>query len=359
MRQAGQPVEIQGLSKRYGRLRALDDVSLAVAPGEFLALLGPSGSGKSTMLMTIAGFERADSGRIIIGGRPVDHLPPHQREIGMVFQRYALFPHMSVSENLAYPLRRRGVTEGEILRRVTEALGTVRLDDLGSRSIDALSGGQQQRVALARAIIFRPAVLLMDEPMSALDRKLRQHMQLELKQLHQELGTTIILVTHDQEEALSMADRVALLNHGRLRQVGAPAELYRRPVDAFVADFIGRTNFLSVDHSGVVGFSTPLAGALAPDSAAPAPGKVLGIRPEHMTLSDDAPGEPCRVIQASFGGAQQVLLLAAGGQQLTMELPSWNSSGGGRLWQPGEAGFLRFLPGTARVYDPLDTQETV
>jgi len=345
----GQAVEITALSKRYGATRALDDVSLMVRPGEFLALLGPSGSGKSTMLMAIAGFERADRGTIAIGGQTIDHLPPHRRDIGMVFQHYALFPHLTVAENLAYPLRRRGVAASAIGPRVEAALALVRLDGFGGRGIHALSGGQQQRVALARALIFNPRVLLMDEPMSALDRKLRQHMQLELKQLHQRLGATIILVTHDQEEALSMADRVALLDRGRIRQLGTPAELYHRPADAFVADFIGHTNFLPLAPDGapiVVGFAHPLGAALAEDGLKPAPGRVIGVRPEHVVLTHGATGEPCTIVQTSFAGARQAVLVDAAGHRMMAEVPS-----GGHLWQTGEAATLSFLPGTCRVFD--------
>lgn len=353
----GQPVAVEGLTKRFGSVTALDNVSFAVQPGEFLALLGPSGSGKSTILMSIAGFEQPDAGTIAIGGRVINHLPPHRRNIGLVFQRYALFPHLTVAENLAYPLHRRGVPGGDIARRVEEALTLVRLEGLGVRGVDALSGGQQQRVALARAVIFRPTLLLMDEPLSALDRKLRQHMQIELKLLHRSLGTTIILVTHDQEEALSMADRVALLDHGRLRQIGTPAALYRSPADAFVADFIGRTNFLPLGHGmppRIAGFLAPLGEALAPDGLPPAPGRVIGVRPEHVMLLPDGPGQPCRVLQSSFGGAQQTVLIEAAGHQLTAELPSAS-----RLWQAGDPASLSFLPGTCRIFDQPPSQEPV
>lgn len=345
----GQSVEIRTLTKRFGSVVALDSVSLEIRAGEFMALLGPSGSGKTTILMSVAGFERADSGQILIGGRAIDHLPPHRRGIGMVFQRYALFPHMTVAENLAYSLRRRGVPRADIARRVEETLALVRLEGYGGRGVDQLSGGQQQRVAIARALIFRPAVLLMDEPMSALDKKLREHMQMELRLLHRELGATIMLVTHDQEEALSMADRVALLHEGRLRQVGTPAELYRRPADAFVAGFIGRTNFLLIGPElRPQGFVNPLGPALAADSAPPLPGAVLGIRPEHLLLAPvDSPGEPCRIIEVAFGGARQSVLAEVAGQRVTVEVSTAE-----RLWQPDDAATLAFQPGTARVFPP-------
>ncbi|MCC7272748.1 MAG: ABC transporter ATP-binding protein [Alphaproteobacteria bacterium] len=346
----GQPVAVERLSKRFGEVVALDDVSFEVRAGEFLALLGPSGSGKSTVLMSIAGFVRPDAGRIRIGGRVIDDLPPHRRDIGMVFQRYALFPHLSVAENLAYPLRRRGIGAAEIARRVEEVLALVRLGGYGARGVDQISGGQQQRVAIARALIFRPAVLLMDEPMSALDRKLRQHMQMELKLLHREVGATIVLVTHDQEEALSMADRVAVLDEGRLRQIGVPEELYREPADAFVAGFIGQANFLPYDapSARVAGFASPLGDALpaggAPHCARPA----IGVRPEDVTLHPpETPGtEPCRVVEAAFGGSTQSVLVAVGGHRLTARMPA-----GSRLWRAGEEAGLRFRPASCRVFD--------
>jgi ABC-type Fe3+/spermidine/putrescine transport system ATPase subunit len=347
---AGQSVEIQGLTKRFGDVVALDRVSLTVQPGEFMALLGPSGSGKTTILMAVAGFEQADAGAISIGGRAIDRLPPHRRVIGVVFQRCALFPHMTVAENLAYSLQRRGVAAAEAARRVEEALALVKMEGYGGRGVDQLSGGQQQRVAIARALIFRPAVLLMDEPMSALDKKLSEHMQMELRLLHRELGATIILVTHDQEEALSMADRVALLHEGRLRQMGTPAELYRAPADAFVAGFIGRNNFLPIAAGPpwrLRGCGTDLAAVLAEDSAAPQACHMLAIRPEHMTLlpPEASGGEPCRVLEAAFGGARQTVLVEAAGHRITVE-----AAVADRLWQPGQAASLHFNPRTGRIF---------
>jgi len=349
----GASVDIDAVSKTYGRVAALDRVSLAVRPGEFLALLGPSGSGKSTLLMALAGFEHPDSGSISINGHPIDRLPPHEREIGMVFQRYALFPHLSVRENLAYSLRRRGVKAAQIQSRVRDALSLVKLEDHAERSVDQLSGGQQQRIALARALIFRPSVLLMDEPMSALDRKLRQQMQMELKQLHRQVGSTMILVTHDQEEALSMADRIALLHNGRLRQLDRPQDMYRQPADAFVADFIGRTNFLplaapsSDGQPHIAGFVRPSDKVLTPDAAAPLSGKFLGVRPEQaMLLSETAGYQPCTVIETAFAGATQSVLVEAGGHRLTIDMPTQ-----GPLWQSGDRASLQFAAGSCRVYD--------
>ena len=360
MNARGASVEIDAISKRYGGVAALDRVSLSVREGEFLALLGPSGSGKSTMLMALAGFETPDSGSISVGGRHIDKLPPHQRDIGMVFQRYALFPHMSVHENVAYPLHRRGVKSAEIQRRVRDALALVKLEGFAARAVDQLSGGQQQRVALARALIFRPAVLLMDEPMSALDRKLREQMQMELKQLHRQVGTTIILVTHDQEEALSMADRVALLHNGRLRQLDTPQRMYRHPADAFVADFIGRTNFLPIATTGtsgtlaapgtahIQGFAEPCRDVLAEDAATPQAGKYLGVRPEdvHLLPGDADTGQPCTIIETAFSGAMLSILVEAGGHTLTVQAPAQQ-----HLWQPGDRATLRFSAGSCRVFD--------
>ena len=223
------PIKIQSLTKKYGSMFALDSVDLDVKSGEFLTLLGPSGSGKTTLLMAIAGFNRPDSGSICFGDEEVILKPPHKRNVGMVFQSYALFPHMTVAENIAFPLKLRGVDASEAAERVETALATVQLDGLGDRDIDQLSGGQRQRVALARAFVFRPRILLMDEPLSALDKKLREQMQIELKHLHEQLGVTTVYVTHDQREALTMSDRIAVINHGRLAQVGTPLEIYNQP----------------------------------------------------------------------------------------------------------------------------------
>jgi putative spermidine/putrescine transport system ATP-binding protein len=239
-------LDLSAIRKRYGDFVALDDVSLKVKPGEFLTLLGPSGSGKTTLLMTIAGFVRPEAGSVRLGEMEMVRLPPHRRGIGMMFQNYALFPHMDVAQNIAYPLRLRKVGAAESSRMVAEALSLVQLQGFGGRRIDELSGGQKQRVALARATVFRPRLLLMDEPLSALDKKLREQMQIELRRLHEALRMTTICVTHDQREALTMSDRVAVMRAGRLVQLGAPDELYERPADAFVADFVGESVLLPI-----------------------------------------------------------------------------------------------------------------
>ena len=238
-------IKLDGVSKTFdGRVVAVDDVTLDIAAGEFFSLLGPSGCGKTTSLRMIAGFERPDVGRVHVAGQDITDLPVHKRDMGMVFQSYALFPHRTVAENVAFGLRMREVPKSEIARRVKAALAQVALTGLEDRKPGQLSGGQQQRVALARALVVEPPVLLCDEPLGALDRKLRQQMQFELKELQKRLGVTLVFVTHDQEEALAMSDRIAVMNKGRVEQVGAPTEIYERPRTRFVADFIGEINIL-------------------------------------------------------------------------------------------------------------------
>jgi len=251
------PIVIRDLSKKYGSLYALDSIDLDVSSGEFLTLLGPSGSGKTTLLMAIAGFNQPDSGSIRFGDTEMITAPPHEREVGMVFQSYALFPHMTVAENIAFPLKLRKIGSKESQERVKEALSKVQLSDLGNRKIDQLSGGQKQRVALARAFVFKPRILLMDEPLSALDKKLREQMQIELKQLHRKLGVTTVYVTHDQREALTMSDRIAVINHGRFEQIETPQAIYNSPANQFVADFIGESTMLPLkqDSSGKLFFN--------------------------------------------------------------------------------------------------------
>ena len=235
----GASVELRSLRKVYGGVVALDTLSLAIKEGEFVTLLGPSGSGKTTTLMMIAGFEAPTAGSILISGEPVVNRPPYRRNIGVVFQSYALFPHMTVAANVAYPLRMRRVAGEEVRRRVAAALDLVQLGGLGGRHPGQLSGGQQQRVALARALVFEPPLLLMDEPLGALDRNLREDLQLEIKRIHREVGVSVIYVTHDQSEALTMSDRIAIMRDGRLEQYGSAEELYERPATRFVAEFVG------------------------------------------------------------------------------------------------------------------------
>jgi spermidine/putrescine transport system ATP-binding protein len=246
-------IEVEAVSKRYGTHTAVDDVSLSIEEGEFFSLLGPSGCGKTTTLRMIAGFIAPDDGRILLQGRDVTSVPPNKRQVNMVFQHYALFPHMSIYDNVAFGLSVKGVPRREHRARITEILKVVALEGLERRRPRQLSGGQQQRVALARALVNRPAALLLDEPLGALDVKLRRHMQLELKRIQHELGTTFVYVTHDQEEALAMSDRIAVMNGGRAEQVDGPREIYEHPATAFVADFIGSLNALDVTVGEIVG----------------------------------------------------------------------------------------------------------
>lgn len=319
------PISIGGLTKRYGDLYALDSVDLDIKSGEFLTLLGPSGSGKTTLLMAIAGFNRPDAGSIRFGDTEMILTPPHKREVGMVFQSYALFPHMTVAQNIAFPLKLRGAKPKEIGERVNEALDTVQLTDLGSRSIDQLSGGQRQRVALARAFVFRPRILLMDEPLSALDKKLRERMQIELKQLHRQLGVTTVYVTHDQREALTMSDRIAVINDGKLMQLDTPEAIYNRPVNAFVADFIGESTQLPLQlaASGILEFQNQeiIEVPLHPDGQSQNERQdwSLVVRPERLFIADDnAVATPQTIVldgtvrESVFQGESAFVLLELG-----------------------------------------------
>ncbi|MDY0884987.1 ABC transporter ATP-binding protein [Dongia soli] len=283
-------LSIENLLKQYGNVRAVDDVSLHIRPGEFLTLLGPSGSGKTTLLMMIAGFVAADAGRIGLGGRDITHLAPEQRNFGMVFQGYALFPHLSVRENVAFPLKIRRRPKSEVEAAVKTALDRVQMAHLADRLPRQLSGGQQQRVALARAMSFQPNLLLLDEPLGALDRKLRVDVQMEIKKLHQDLGTTFIYVTHDQEEALSMSDRIVIFRQGRIAQIGTPSELYNRPQSRFVAAFLGESDFIagtvqSID-GGIARIATPAGEILQNGTKHPSIGSniTVALRPEKIAL---------------------------------------------------------------------------
>ncbi len=315
---------------KYGSFVALGGVSLDVKAGEFLALLGPSGSGKSTILMTIAGFNRPTSGEVSIDGTPITGVPTFRRNIGMVFQKYALFPHMTVFENVAYPLRRRGMQDDQIRRQVREALELVCLEQYESRYPGELSGGQQQRVALSRALVFQPPVLLMDEPLGALDRKLRQQLQMEIKRIHRTVGTTIIFVTHDQEEALSMADRVAVMEAGAIRQIGTPSDLYDRPNSRFVADFMSEVTFIEV---GVEKIETDKArihipGVTGDDVAVFQVGlsgqektAVLAVRPECFLMSDNNTGIRLSVLETAYAGDTIMVLATSALGEVKVKLP--------------------------------------
>jgi putative spermidine/putrescine transport system ATP-binding protein len=346
-------LHVRSLSKHYGRVRAVDDVSFTVRRGDFLTLLGPSGSGKTTILMAIAGFIEPTAGDILVDDRVITRLPPERRNFGMVFQGYALFPHLSVAGNVGFPLDVRRMPRREASRRVRQALDLVHLTELADRFPKQLSGGQQQRVALARALVFQPDLLLLDEPLSALDKKLRAELQWELKSLHQRVGMTFIYVTHDQEEALSMSDEVAILRDGALVQSGSPSELYDQPRTRFVADFLGKSNFLEgiVEGSHAQGFACR-CGPHRFVQAAPGPSRagqpiVLSLRPEKIILTaDEAPGAVnsvvAEIVSWSYLGADvHVLVAAAGMSQLAVTRPTWRLdvplSPGKRVWLSWDA----------------------
>ena len=293
-------VSFRGVQKSYdGENLIVKDLNLDIRKGEFLTLLGPSGSGKTTSLMMLAGFETPTAGEILLAGRSINNVPPHKRDIGMVFQNYALFPHMTVAENLAFPLSVRGMSRTDSAERVKKALSMVQLDSFRNRYPGQLSGGQQQRVALARALVFEPQLVLMDEPLGALDKQLREHMQMEIKHLHQRLGVTVVYVTHDQGEALTMSDRVAVFHQGEIQQIADPRTLYEQPSNTFVANFIGENNRISgqlLSRDGercVIGLTRgEQVEALAVNVGAVGEPVTLSIRPERVRLNGQS--EACR-----------------------------------------------------------------
>ncbi|MGV7217851.1 ABC transporter ATP-binding protein [Bradyrhizobium sp. UFLA05-112] len=325
-------VEFVDVEKSYGTFRAVRSLNLSIGRGEFLTLLGPSGSGKTTTLNMLAGFERPTQGVITLDGKSVDRLPPYERNIGMVFQNYALFPHMSVADNVAFPLSVRKMPKQEIASRVMRALEMVRLGQFKDRKPTQLSGGQQQRVALARALVFQPALVLMDEPLGALDKKLREHMQIELKQIHEMLGVTIVYVTHDQSEALTMSDRVAIFESGAIVQIGTPDQLYKEPATAFVASFIGENNALEgvaervSNGQCLVALPTGLrATARSIGDIRPGAPVHLAIRPERIGLSATTGGAEnhfrAKVDGRIYHGDHQRLLARLpSGQVLTVKI---------------------------------------
>jgi spermidine/putrescine transport system ATP-binding protein len=319
-------IRLTDLEKRFGTVRAVDGVSLDIQPGEFFSLLGPSGCGKTTTLRMIGGFELPTAGRILLRDRDITMDPPDKRPVNMVFQHYALFPHLDVGDNIAFGLRRRKVEKGEIARRVGEALALVHLEGYERRKPSQLSGGQQQRVALARALVNRPTVLLLDEPLGALDLKLRRQLQIELKRIQSEVGITFVYVTHDQEEALTMSDRIAVMHDGRVEQVGRPEELYERPATRFVADFIGTTNLLcgTVEPDGWIRLDTGERVRAAHDGLSVGTAVEISVRPEAIELVPaTAPGAlPGRVEQAAYLGATiSYQVRTAGGLVLSVLAP--------------------------------------
>jgi putative spermidine/putrescine transport system ATP-binding protein len=317
-------LSLRSVTKSYDGLRkAVDQVSLDIAPGEFVSFLGPSGSGKTTTLMMIAGFEQATSGEIRVDGRAIERVPPHERNIGMVFQNYALFPHMTVADNIGFSLRMRRIAKAEAARRVARALELVHLEAFAGRYPSELSGGQQQRVALARALVFEPDVVLLDEPLGALDKNLREAMQIELKRMHRELGVTMIYVTHDQSEAMAMSDRIAVFQGGRIDHAGSPEEVYFRPKTAFVAGFVGDSNIVegTVAKPGAV--DVPGLGQLAVARHDLPAGRAVHLlmRPELADLSPAA-GLDFRVDTVVHYGDSVLALGHSGERPLRIRLPS-------------------------------------
>jgi ABC-type Fe3+/spermidine/putrescine transport system ATPase subunit len=321
-------VELVGVTKRFGSTAAVDGVDLEVHPGEFLSLLGPSGCGKTTTLRLVAGFERPDEGEVRIGGRDVARLPPYKRDVNTVFQSYALFPHLTVLENVAYGLKQRRLGRSERRARASEMLELVRLGGFEARKPRQLSGGQQQRVALARALVMHPRVLLLDEPLGALDLRVRKQLQIELKRIQKEVGITFVYVTHDQEEALAMSDRVAVMNGGRIEQLGTPREIYDHPTTEFVAAFIGDTNFVRVD------------------------GNEVAIRPERVHVSRDGEGLGGRVLATMvIGPAVQCVVRLDDGQEVLVRQQRSAESGGLESLQQGQRAVVTWADEAALSVD--------
>jgi len=347
-------VSFQGVTRRYGSVCAVSDVTLDISPGEFFALLGSSGSGKTTLLMLLAGFDKPTEGRVLMSGTSVSDMPPHRRRIGVVFQNYALFPHMSAADNVAYPLKMRGVGRSEREARVNAALGLVNLTDRGSSYPSQLSGGQQQRVALARALVFGPDLLLMDEPLGALDRRLRDQMQQELKRIQGELGITVIYVTHDQSEAMAMANRIGIMAGGRLLQVADPETIYAAPCNHFVARFIGECSILRVTaRDGGRGYE--IAGVR---QSLPSPAAVpfdIVVRPETVSVrsgpdvvSDGASGIPATIRDVTYLGAGwRVALELSDGQSLLASVMRGDDAAGHLI--PGKPVVARWTPASVAV----------
>jgi putative spermidine/putrescine transport system ATP-binding protein len=353
-------LEIAGLSRHFGSFVAVRDVNLTIRKGEFMTFLGPSGSGKSTTLYALAGLDTPTSGDITIDGRSILDVPPHRRNIGMVFQRYTLFPHLTVAENVGFPLSVRRRPAAEIAAKVARMLELVRLQDFAQRKPAQLSGGQQQRVALARALVYEPPVLLMDEPLAALDKKLREEIQFEIRRIHQETGVTILYVTHDQEEALRLSDRIAVFSKGVIDQIGTGAELYENPATRFVAEFIGDSDFLPCEilasrgGMATVGLSGGLAVDGVPLHGSSAAGRAeLMLRPERISLSRAMPASgpalPAVIGDLTFLGSHlQVATATADGRSLSIRLPFGHETVGSLA--RGDDVWFSFRPADARVF---------
>jgi len=351
-------VEARHATKTYGQgsaaVTALDDVSVAIAKGEFFTLLGPSGCGKTTLLRLIAGFETPTSGQILLHGADITADPPNRRKVNTVFQSYALFPHLTVTQNVGFGLQMLGRPKAEVAATAAEMLALVRLEDFADRRVSQLSGGQQQRVALARALAPRPEVLLLDEPLSALDLKLRKQMQLELKRMQTETGITFVFVTHDQEEALTMSDRIGVMSGGRILQIGTPRDIYNDPTSRFVADFIGETNFIDARIEGgaaILPDGTRIDIASGDGQGRPAAGPAtLTIRPEQVRLTDPGAGVPAQVRQCVYFGTDTHCHLALpGGETIVARLQ--NPPGGSVALTTGETVHIAFPPGALRVLE--------
>ncbi|WP_341992850.1 ABC transporter ATP-binding protein [Azorhizobium sp. AG788] len=338
-------VQIDGVTKRFGAFTALHEAWLKIEQGTFMTLLGPSGCGKTTLLNLLAGFLESDGGEIFVDGQLMTETPPYAREIGVVFQNYALFPHMSVAKNVGYGLAARGVPKAEIAARVADMLALVKLSDFGHRKPKELSGGQQQRVALARALVIRPKLLLLDEPFSALDKNLRGSMQVELKEIQRRLGVTTIFVTHDQGEALSMSDRIAVMSAGRIRQVGTPDEIYRRPTDRFVASFVGDINVLPARLERRLGDqATVLLGTLrvavpaeTVEGLAPGAPVDLFVRPDALSIGEAGSGVPGTIAAHVYQGSHVDVVIdspAAQGGRLLVRVPGTEAPARWPVGQP-------------------------
>ena len=355
-------VEMRDVVKQFGDMVAVDHINMGIRHKEFFSMLGPSGCGKTTCLRMIAGFEQPTSGEVVISGKAAGTLPPFQRNVNTVFQSYALFPHMTVAQNVAFGLEMKGVKGDEVKRRVGEALELVRLPQMANRFPKQMSGGQQQRIALARALVNRPAVLLLDEPLGALDAKLRKEMQVELKHLQKEVGITFIFVTHDQEEALTMSDRIAVFSKGKVLQIGTPLEIYERPNCRFVSDFIGETNFLdgklteiNGEHGTVlVEGDKPFVGRMN-CKAQPGAEVTISVRPEKVQLLDKKPENPTNayeVVIRSVGyvGSDTRVIVSLGNMQLDVwEQNSVSTLDPNYFFRPGEKAYLTFRPDNALV----------